>query len=429
MTIYEKPKIETLSNGVTLINAPTPSRNVGIILAVRAGSRDETKSTAGLAHFLEHLFFKGTKTRPTTMDISREVDRLGASTNAYTDTEDVAYVASGPASKVSELSDILCDMLSRPLFQAEEVERERNVVLQELSARLLDPEGWAWDRLGMVTYGGDQPMSWSAAGFPEVVETVSRDQIIDYHKTFYSPSSTALIISGGSSLDIDTAEKFLKEMPTATPKSREKAVWGQGEKYIANVRQFSEEEEPQINMLLSIEGLNSSDADRVPLNVMAHILGGGMSSRLFHTVRERNGLCYRIYAQPEQFEDSGRFTISTATRPEDAIKAVKLSFDEFRNLATVEVDDDELNAAKSSMVGSLYRGTETAMASASFFASRWLQQQPLETPDERAAAYEKVTKKEIKQVAQRLIENLKDIRVSFVGPIDIGSDLIEAAIS
>ena len=166
---YE-PSLATLANGVTLLNAPTPSRNVGVFLIVRAGSRDESKDTSGLAHYLEHMFFKGTEKRPTTKIISQEIDRLGASTNAYTDTEEVAYYTEGPATALGELADVICDMLSRPLFAREEVERERNVVMQELAMRLADPDGWLVDRIGSVAFGGDQPMAWSAAGFPAVIE-------------------------------------------------------------------------------------------------------------------------------------------------------------------------------------------------------------------------------------------------------------------
>src|SRR5215469_6151892 len=128
-----QPTLTTLPNGVSLLNAPTPSRNVGVFLIVRAGSRDETKDTSGLAHYLEHMFFKGTTRRPTTKSISEEIDRLGASTTAYTDTEEVAYFTEGPATAMAELADVITDMLSHPLFVAEEVDRERNVVLQELS--------------------------------------------------------------------------------------------------------------------------------------------------------------------------------------------------------------------------------------------------------------------------------------------------------
>ena len=145
-----QPSLTKLRNGVSLLNAPSASRNVGVFLIVRAGSRDETAQTSGLAHYLEHMFFKGTAKRPTTKIISYEIDSLGASTNAYTDTEEVAYYAEGPATALAELADVITDMLCRPLFAAEEVERERNVVLQELSMRLADPDGWIWDRLGTV---------------------------------------------------------------------------------------------------------------------------------------------------------------------------------------------------------------------------------------------------------------------------------------
>ncbi len=421
------PRIDVLSNGVSLLNAPMHSRNSGVFLIVRAGSRDETPGTAGLAHFLEHMFFKGTKRRPTTKQITREIDRLGASTNAYTDTEEVAYYAEGPAMAVHELSDIVTDMLSRPLFEAEEVERERNVVLQELSARLIDPDGWIWDRLGTVAFGGDQPMSWSAAGFPAVVEKVTRDELVNYHQSFYAPESMALVIAGGERLSVDEAEALLADIPKATSGKRVAAKWGQGDRYVANVRPFTEDEEPQVKMVLASPGIASLDHDRSALAVMTHILGGGMSSRLFHTVRERNGLCYSIYAHHEGFEDAGLFAISTATRPKDADRAIELSFKELRLMASEPVDADELGAAKSAMIGRLLRGTETAMAAARFYGTRWRARLPLETPDDRAAAIKNVTSEQVQAVAQRIVDGLDDVRLAFVGPEDVGDSLLAAA--
>ena len=420
------PRVETLSNGVTLLNAPMPSRNVGVMLIVRAGSRDETADTAGLAHFLEHLFFKGTERRPRTDIISREIDRLGASTNAYTDTEEVAYYAEGPASALDNLSDIITDMLSRPLFDPEELERERNVVLQELAARLLDPDGWIWDRLSTVTYGGDQPMSWSAAGFPAVVEKVTREAMVEYHRSFYAPKSMALVVAGGTQLTTARAEELLADIPQATPKPRIPAVWGQGARYVANVRNYAADEDPQVKLVLAFPGIPALDNDRAALSVMTFILGGGMSSRLFHTVRERNGLCYSIYALHEGFEDTGLFAIATGTRPGDARRAIELSMAEFRRMAAERVDEDELDAAKSAMVGRLLRSTETAMAASRFFAGRWRAGLPLETPDDRAAAIKTVTAADVQAVAQRITAGLDDVRLAFVGPKDVGEELLAA---
>jgi predicted Zn-dependent peptidase len=422
------PIVTRLPNGVTLLDAPIPhSRNVGVVLIVRAGSRDESAATAGLAHFLEHLFFKGTARRPTTMDISRDIDRLGAITNAYTDTEEVAYYAEGPAATLPELADILTDMLSRPRFEPEEVERERNVVLQELAARLLRPTGWIGDRLLSVAFGGDQPMSWSAAGYPSVIAEVSRAAIVDYHRSFYAPESMALVVSGGASLDPDLAAELVAEVPTAMPRPRQPAVWGQGERYAANIRPLTPQEEPQIDLALALPGFPAHDPDRPSLSVMTHVLGSGMSSRLFHTVRERHGLCYRISAGHEYFDDAGLFTISTATRPHEAARAVELAVGELRRLAAEPVPQDELDAAHASMVGRLLRSTETAGSSAHWYATRWRSGLPLQTPDQRAEAIKAVTSEQVLQAARRIAGGLDQVRLAFVGPEDQGEEILAAA--
>ncbi|HEV3125430.1 MAG TPA: pitrilysin family protein [Candidatus Dormibacteraeota bacterium] len=422
------PTVTTLDNGVTLLNAPiASSRNVGVILIVRAGSRDETTETAGLAHFLEHLFFKGTRHRPTALEISREVDRLGAITNAYTDTEEVAYYGEGPATSLSELADVLCDLLSRPLFEAAEVERERNVVLQELAARLLRPTGWIGDRLLSVAFGGNQPMSWSAAGYPSVVAGVPRDAIVGYHADFYAPTSMALVVSGGRNLDPGEAAELLRDVPRAASKPRVPAQWGQGDRYIANVRPLSADEEPQVDMALALPGIPALDDDRTPLAVMTHIFGSGMSSRLFHTVREREGLAYRINAGHDYFDDAGLFTIGTATRPADAPRAVQLSVRELRRMAEEPVPEDELVAAKASMIGRLLRSTETAGNSAHWYAARWRAGLPLETPDERAEAIRTVSADDVLRVGQRIVAGLDQVRLALVGPQDQGTALLDAA--
>lgn len=421
-----QPTVSTLPNGVSLLNAPSASRNVGVFLIVRAGSRDETADTSGLAHYLEHMFFKGTSRRPNTLLISREIDRLGANTNAYTDTEEVAYYAEGPATALDDLVDIITDMLTRPLFASEEVDRERNVVLQELSARLADPEGWIWDRLGTVAFGGDQPMSWSAAGFPAVIERANRDQLLDYHRSFYAPASMCLTIAGGATLAAERAAELLADVPVAKPRPRVPALWGQGERYTCNVRTVTDQEEPQIKLVFAVPGIPAQDPDRTALSVMNHILGGGMSSRLFHTVRERNGLCYSIFSHHEGYEDAGVFVISTGTRPKDARRTTELSFQEFRALANDPVPEDELSATKSAMIGRLLRSTETAISLARFYGGRWRARLPMETPDSRAAAIAAVTAEDVQRVAQRIVAGIGEVRLAFVGPEDQGEDLLAA---
>ena len=192
------------------------------------------------------------------------------------------------------------------------------------------------------------------------------------------------------------------DIPRATPKPRTKAKWGLGDRYTANVRPVTAEEEPQVHMVFAVPGIPASDPQRTALSVMTHVLGGGMSSRLFQTVRERNGLCYSIYSHHAGFDDTGLFAIATATRPKDARKATSLAFKEFRKIAAKRVAADELAAAKSAMIGRLLRSTETAIASARFYGSRWRARLPLETPDDRAEAIMKVTADEVQAVAERI---------------------------
>ena len=269
-------------------------------------------------------------------------------------------------------------------------------------------------------------MAWTAGGLVPVIERATRDQLLAYHSTFYSPASMALVVSGGKSLDEATAERLLAGVPQGTPKKRVPAVWGQGERYVANVRPLSADEEAQIELCLAFPGLSADDEDRTALGVMSHILGSGMSSRLFHTVREREGLCYRISAGHQPYEDAGLFEIDTATRPKDVERAVALATVELEKMADELVPDDELKIAKASMVGHLLRGTETAGRSAHWYASRWRAGMPLETPVQRAEAFKAVSAQDVQRVAQRIVAGLNDVRLAFVGPQDMGSEILDA---
>jgi predicted Zn-dependent peptidase len=418
----------TLPNGVTLVQAPiATSRNVALVLTVRAGSRDESPQTAGLAHLLEHLFFTGTPRRPTAAGISWEVDLLGASTNASTDTEEVAYYADGPASALPALTDLLTDMLCHALCTAEDVERERRIVLQELADRLARPRGWITDRMRTAAFGGDQPMSWTAAGNPEVIAAVSRDEVLDYRRTFYAPQATALVVSGGSRLEPEVVADLLADLPVATPRSRRPARWGQGSRHVADVRPPARGRESQMDLAILLPGVARDDPQRGALAVMVHILGGGASSRLFRSLRGEHGLCYQVSAEHEDFEDTGLFVIGTTTRPGDSRRAVELCAGELRCLATEPVAAEELQAAKAAMIGSLLRRTETARGTARWYAARWLGRR-LETQDERADAIRAVTAEQVMAVARRIHAGLPEVRLALVGPEDQGEDLLATAI-
>ena len=317
-------------------------------------------------------------------------------------------------------------MLSHPLFLPEEMDRERNVVLQELASRLLSPEGWVGDRLANVAFGGDQPMSWSAAGFSSVIESATAAQLVDYHRRFYSPTDMALVVSGGATLSTDEAEEMLKDIPHGVRAPREQATWGIGDKYTCNVRPVSADEEQQIVMALALPGIPALDPDRVAMQVMQNALGGGMSSRLFNRVREREGLCYYIGADHESYEDIGMFQLYTATRPKDAVRTVQLTMEEFHGMAAKPLPASELATCKESMVGNLLRGTETARGSAAWQARRWRVGLPALTPLDVAAQIRAVTAEDVLRVSQRVEAGVAETRLAFVAPTDMGDALLEA---
>lgn len=421
-------ELTTLKNGVTLINVPMPDNdNVGIYLIVKAGSRDETPQTAGLAHFLEHMFFKGSANRPTTEQIAGEIADLGAMVNAYTDTEEVCYYTVGAAGDVEKLAEIITDMLCHPKFDAIEMERERNVVRQELATRAANNQVWLSDNRGEAAFGGGQPMAWTAGGSDDVIRKVSRAELVAYHASFYDPTKMALVVCGGAKLSPEAAEKMLADMPAGTATPRVPAKWGQGKEYVFKQRPALDGEQPQVTMSVMLPGLPTNHPDVTALRVMSTVLGGGMAARLFLKVREREGLCYTIRSRSEDFDDAGIFSIDTLTRPEHAEKAVRLAFAELRDLAVNEISEAELHRAQATLKGATLRGLETAANRGQAAASTWRAGRAIKTPAERVADVEAITTKDVQRMAQMLVRDLPQARLAFVGPDDQGKEILAAA--
>lgn len=433
------PSMETLSNGITLINDHRPGApDVAMTVIVRAGSRDETRDTAGLAHLLEHLFFDGTTTR-TTDQLSDEFDAVAAENNAYTDTEEVAYHAEAPTTAqlpgqparraLPVIAELFADMLCHAKLDPDEVAGERNVVMQELANRSASPSGWLYDNAQRVAFGGEQPMAWNAIGLAGVVKAVTRDQVVAYRGRFYRPEDIAIVVSGGDRLDRTEAERLFTELRTSRPRPpRQPARWGQGPEYICDVRS-SAGQEAQVQLQLLLPGVANSDPDLPAAEVLTAILGGGMSSRLFRAVRSQAKLCYTIRASNRVFDDVGMFSIATATRPQDAERAVAMAIAELRRMASEPVSAGELNRCKMGMYGGTVLGSRTALDRAQWFARRWRRGRSLEAPTTAAGRYLGVCAADVQRVAQRVVAGIDrgDLRLAMVGPRDIGLKLLGAA--
>ncbi|HEV1997195.1 MAG TPA: pitrilysin family protein, partial [Candidatus Dormibacteraeota bacterium] len=192
-----EPQITRLENGLTVLTVPGGSGSASAMLFVGAGSRYETRDVSGTAHFLEHLFFKGTPRRPTTLEIATEIDSLGARFNAFTSEEYTAYYVKGAAEYTEKSVDVIADMLRNALIPVEEVDRERGVVLEEMKMYEDNPQAKVFRLAAEVMYG-DTPLGWGVLGFPEVISSVSRDQVLAYRQRFYAPGRMTLVISGNA---------------------------------------------------------------------------------------------------------------------------------------------------------------------------------------------------------------------------------------
>lgn len=423
------PRTETLSNGMSLINIPVPGSEMGAVyLIVRAGSRNETPETAGLAHFLEHLFFKGTQQRPSAEQIARDFAIDGISTNAYTAQEEVCYYASGRAIYLDKMAANLAEMLTSAVIDPAEVERERNVVVQELSTRSQSPTSWLSDHLGEVTFGGTQAVSRPVGGSPAVIRSVTRDEIAGYRGQLYAPDQMALVVCGGQGITKERAEQLLGSMPQPTlSRPREKAVWGKGADWM--FRKFSpgRGDEPQVHLRLALPGIPANDPREPAMEVLTTILGGDMWSRLFISVRERAGLAYYASAGHRSFDDAGIFIIGMATLPKDAAKATEMAVAELKKMALDGPTAEEMLMAKACLSTAVSQELETAENRGLATAQEWRRGATLKTPAELAAEFDTVTPEQVKAMAQQLVLELPALKVGVAGAQDVGRAVLAAA--
>lgn len=422
-----RPTVTVLSNGVTLINIHVPeSLAVTAEIVLRAGSRDETRDTAGLAHFNEHMPFKGTVRRPHPGDIDREISRLGGDMNAHTDTEEVAFFAVGPASELHTVADVVCDMVCCPLLDPVELHRERGAVLEEMGTRQQSPWGWLLDTLPAVAFGGDQAMAWSAIGREDVIKNVTRDRFEAYRRQFWDPTQMALVVCGGATLDPADAERMLAGLPNGRRAPRPRAVWGQGPLFAGKPIAVQKGERQLVRSAIAVPGLASTDPDALALDVLCGVLSGGASSRLARTVRRNAGVADTLEVLHSAYDDCGVFTVAVGTTPRMQERAVALAFEEIRRLASEPVGQAELARTRRILVGDLLRGTERSEDLAAYYCDRWRRGLPLLTPAELAAEIERVDAAAVLRVARRVAAGIPAARLTFLHPCDPATGLDEA---
>lgn len=404
-----------LKNDIPVILEPMKGTDVVTALILfKVGSRNETKGINGISHFLEHLFFKGTENRPTTLDISRELDGVGADFNAFTSKEYTGYYVK-VASKHTKLAlDILQDMLFNPLFEQEEIDRERGVICEEINMYEDRPMAKAEIYSEELLFGANHPLGYDIAGPKEVINKVTRKQIMDYREAFYYPKNMRVVVAGNLPKDIRAIVK--NTFGAHDVKNRKRPAQKKFEHKQRSARALvAKKQTAQSHLAVTFPGPTHNSKDAAVASVARVILGGSMSSRLFINVRERQGLCYYIRAGISAYEDVGAFTIQAGfdnTRIKQAIKSIAT---ELKTFANEGVTADELKMAKEYIAGKTALRLEDTESVALRLADMSLFDREMKTVNQQLAEIKKVTAQQVQNYAKKLFQN-KNVNLVVVGP-------------
>jgi predicted Zn-dependent peptidase len=404
----------TLKNGMRVFLAPMQETQAATILVVfGVGSRFETAPQNGLSHFLEHMFFKGTEKRPTTLDISQELDSLGASYNAYTGAEKTGYYVSAAGEHFPIAFDVLTDMLYGSVFDEKEIEREKGVICEEIKMYHDDPISYL-DEIANVLIFGDSPLGRDTAGTAESVKSFNRDDFLAYREQFYGPQNTVLVVAGnpGGHNWLETIEKNLSSLEGKEPKAFEPQALLLDSPTVSIGNRAID----QVNINLMHYGITHSDPEGPIFDVLSNILGGTMSSRLFVEVREKRGLAYRAWSAQDRYTDIGTFDCTAGVALDKLDEALTTIIDEIDKMKNEPVSDLELERAKRNIKGRMSLRLEDSHSIAYYLAYDALELGKIEQPEEYIAKVEKVTQSDIMRIAKQYLVKEKR-KLALVGPL------------
>ncbi len=411
-------QLERLDNGLRILTAPIDSaQSVTCAIMLAAGSRYETPETNGIAHFSEHMFFKGTERRPTARDISMEIDGIGGEFNAFTGKEYTGYYVKCAAESRDIALDVLVDMLRNSKFDSEEIEREKGVIVEEMNMYFDTPRDYIGGVYEELLYG-DQPLGWDIIGRKETIRSATRETFTSYLDHWYRPARMVVGVGGkiGDGLH-ERVQELLGEVPQAP--TGEPAPARVSENGGARVKVHTKASD-QAHVCLGVHSYPLEHPDRYVLQVLATILGGGMSSRLFTEVRERRGLAYYVYGLNHSYTDAGSLYAQAGVDIQRIDDAVSTIARELRKIADEAVPADELDKAKSFAKGRFVLQLETSQGLIMFGLRREVLESKTPDPEEILAELDKVTAEDVQRVAQDVIAR-RALNLAVIGPFDDAS--------
>jgi predicted Zn-dependent peptidase len=404
----------TLANGLRVVTAPMPqAKSVACFVMLAAGSRYETRETNGIAHFAEHMFFKGTEKRPTAREIAGEIDSIGGEFNAFTGKEYTGYYVKCAAEHRDIALDVLIDMLRNSKFDSEEIEREKGVIVEEMNMYYDTPRDYVDGVYDELLYG-DTPLGWDIIGRKETVRGAKRETFIDYLEHWYRAPRMVAGIGGnlGEGL-IPRLEELLGDVADGSSGEPMPADWHQDAPQV----KLHTKQSDQAHIRVGVHSYPLVHPDRYALSLLSTVLGGGMSSRLFTEVRERRGLAYYIYGHQQGYTDTGTLFAQGGVdinRIDDAVQTVVA---EFARIAAEPIEADELEKARNFAKGRLVLSLEDPKGMIMFGLRNEVLEDNLREPDEVLAGLDAVTVEDVQRVAQDIIcENR--LNFALIGPFD-----------
>ena len=412
MTVFER---HVLDNGLRVLTAPMPhAQSVTCFLMFAAGSRFETRETNGIAHFSEHMLFKGTERRPTARDISAAIDGIGGEFNAFTSKEYTGYYVKCAAESLETALDVLVDMVRNSKFDPEEIEREKGVIVEEINMYLDTPRDMVDDVYEELLYG-DQPLGWPVIGRKEAVRAATRDTFQDYIGRWYTPER--LVVGLGGRLDADVLPRVEMLLGDLAQNGSERPAPAQPPDVRAPRVKVHRKDSEQAHFCLGVPSYPLDHPDRYALQLLATVLGGGMSSRLFTEVRERRGLAYYIFGMNHSYTDAGSLYSQAGVDIDRIDEAVATVVGELRRIADEPVPADELQKARSYAKGRFVLQLESPHGTILFGLRREVLEARVAEPTEVLAGLDAVTAEDVQRVAQDVIGR-NGVSLAIVGPFE-----------
>jgi predicted Zn-dependent peptidase len=403
----------TLDNGLRVLTAPMPqAQSVSCFVMLAAGSRYETRETSGIAHFSEHMFFKGTERRPTARDIAAEVDAIGGEFNAFTSKEYTGYYVRCAAEYRDTALDVLADMLRNSKFDGEEIDREKGVIVEEMNMYFDTPRDYISGVFDDLLYG-DQPLGWDIVGRKETVQAATRETFLGYLDHWYRASRMVVGVAGnlGDGL-LERIEELLGDVTDGETGAPAPAADADG----SRVKLHSKPSE-QAHLCLGVRGYAIQHPDRYALELLRVVLGGGMSSRLFTEVRERRGLAYYVFAANQAYTDTGAVYAQAGVDVKRVDEAVTTIVGELRTIAAEAVPADELEKARSFAKGRFVLQLESPQGMNMYGLRREVLEGGVPDPSEVLAELDRVTAEDVQRVAADILRD-EALRLALIGPFD-----------